>query len=58
VPVDTGQPTRIGFAAGQTVFFTSGGDPIALMDEDGHFKSANGAVDIDMFTGAVSFTAV
>ncbi len=58
VPADTGQPTRIGFAAGQTVFFTSGGDPIALMDEDGHFKSANGAVDIDMFTGAVSFTAV
>lgn len=58
VPADTGEPTRIGFAAGQTVFFTSGGDPIAIMDEDGHFKSANGAVDIDMFTGAVSFTAV
>jgi hypothetical protein len=37
--------------AGQTVFFTSGGDPIAIMDEDGHFKSANGAIDIDMFTG-------
>lgn len=58
VPADPDEPTRIGFAAGQTVFFTSGGDPIALMDEDGHFRSANGAVDIDMISGDVSFTAV
>jgi hypothetical protein len=58
VPADTGQPTRIGFMAGQTVFFTSGGDPIALMDEDGHFKSANGAVDIDMINGDFSITAL
>jgi hypothetical protein len=56
VPEDTGEPTRIGFAAGQTVFFTSGGDPIALMDESGHFKSANGVVDIDMIGGDFSIT--
>jgi hypothetical protein len=58
VPADTGEPTRIGFAAGQTVFFTSGGDPIAVVDEDGHFRAANGAFDLDMLTGAVSFTSV
>jgi hypothetical protein len=55
VPADPGDPTRIGFMAGQTVFFTSGGLPIALMDEDGFFRSANDAVVIDMFTGDFSF---
>lgn len=57
VPADPGDPTRIGFMAGQTVFFTSGGLPIALMDEDGFFRSANDAVVIDMFTGDFSFGA-
>jgi hypothetical protein len=55
VPSDPNQPTRIGFMAGQTVFFTSAGVPIALVDEGGLFKSANGAVVIDMLTGAFSF---
>lgn len=56
VPADPDEPTRIGFMAGQTVFFTSGGTPIALFDETGKFKSANGVYVLDMFTGAESVT--
>lgn len=57
VPADPDDPTRIGFAAGQTVFFTSGGDPIAVIDEDGYFRSANDAVVINMLTGDWSLGA-
>jgi len=57
VPVDPSQPTRIGFMAGQTAFFTSAGVPIALVTEEGKFRSANNAVLIDMITGAFSFGA-
>jgi len=41
--------------AGQTVFFTSGGAPIGLVDENGFFRSANDAVVINMLTGDFSF---
>ncbi|MEO9227441.1 MAG: hypothetical protein ABI216_00615 [Devosia sp.] len=56
VPTDTGQPTRIGLAAGQTVFLTSTGIPIAAIDEDGIFHSTNDVVQIDMIGGAFSIT--
>jgi hypothetical protein len=56
VPSDSGQPTRIGLMAGQTVFFTSGGTPLALIGEDGVFRSANDVVQIDMITGNFSIT--
>ena len=55
VPADPMQPTRIGLMAGQTAFFTSGGVPIGLIDEDGFFRSANDAVVINMLTGDFSF---
>jgi hypothetical protein len=56
VPADTGQPTRIGLMAGQTVFFTSDGTPLALIGDDGVFKSANDVVQIDMINGNFSIT--
>lgn len=56
VPTNPAEPTRIGFMAGQTVFFTSGGDPIALIDENGFLKSANGVYSLNLFTGAESIT--
>ncbi|ODT80601.1 MAG: hypothetical protein ABS76_15600 [Pelagibacterium sp. SCN 64-44] len=55
VPADPLEPTRVGFMAGQTVFFTSSGAPIGLIDEDGFFRSANDAVVINMLTGDYSF---
>lgn len=55
VPQDPLKPTLIGFMAGQTAFFTSGGAPIGLVDEDGFFRSANDAVVINMFNGDFSF---
>jgi len=51
VPADTGQPTRIGFEAGQTVFFTSGGTPLAVIGSDGFFRSANDTIQIDLVNG-------
>ncbi len=51
VPANPVESTRIGFVAGQTVFFTSGGDAIAIIDENGFFRSANDSVVINMFTG-------
>jgi hypothetical protein len=55
VPADPLQPTRIGLMAGQTAFFTSTGVPIALVTEDGLFRSANNAVQINMLNGDFSF---
>jgi hypothetical protein len=42
--------------AGQTVFFTSDGTPLALIGDDGVFKSANDVVQIDMINGNFSIT--
>jgi hypothetical protein len=55
VPADPDQPTRIGLMAGQTAFFTSTGVPIALVTEEGLFRSANNAVQINMLNGDFSF---
>jgi hypothetical protein len=55
VPEDPAQPARIGLMAGQTVFFTSAGVPIGLVDENGFFRSANDAVVINMFNGDYNF---
>lgn len=55
VPEDPAQPARIGLMAGQTVFFTSAGVPIGLVDEDGFFRSANDAIVFNMFNGDYSF---
>lgn len=52
VPANPAQPTRIGLMAGQTAFFTSTGVPLALINEDGIFRSANDTVRINMLTGA------
>lgn len=51
VPADPTQPTRIGLMAGQTAFFTAAGVPIALIDENGFWRSANDAVVVNMFNG-------
>jgi hypothetical protein len=51
VPADPGDPTRIGFMAGQTAFFTSGGVPLALVSEDGFLNSANGSFSLNLLTG-------
>jgi hypothetical protein len=56
VPTDPDEPTRWGFMAGQFVWFTSLGVPIAAMDEDGHQRSANGVVDLDWIGGGFSIT--
>lgn len=57
VPANPAQPTRIGLMAGQTAFFTSGGVPLALISEDGIFRSANNTVQINMLTGAFKLTS-
>ena len=57
VPTNPADPTRIGLSAGQTVFFTSSGSPIAMIDENGFFRSANDAVVINMLTGDWSLGA-
>jgi hypothetical protein len=44
--------------AGQTVFFTSGGVPLVILDEDGVQRSANNAVMINWVTGAMRNDAV
>lgn len=51
VPAATGGKTRIGFSADDTVFFDGSGNAIALINGDGEFRSANGAMIIDMLTG-------
>ena len=56
VPANPAQPTRIGLMAGQTAFFTSTGVPLALISEDGIFRSANNTVQINMLTGAFKLT--
>lgn len=56
VPEDPSQPTRIGFMAGQTVFFTSGGVPIALIGEDGVMRAGSGAWQLDFNTGDMTMT--
>ncbi|WP_052731801.1 hypothetical protein [Devosia geojensis] len=50
-------PPRIGFMAGQTVFFTSTGQPIALVGDDGVMRSANDTVQINFLNGNFSFGA-
>jgi hypothetical protein len=58
LPEDPTKPGRIGFMAGQTVFFTSGGVPLVILDEDGVQRSANNAVMINWVTGAMRNDAV
>jgi hypothetical protein len=53
VPADAGQPTRIGFEAGQTVFFTSDGTPLAVIGDDGVFRSANDTIQVDLINGTL-----
>lgn len=55
VPINPAEPTEIVLAAGRTKFATSGGDTIALVDEDGFLRSANGSVEINLITGEFSF---
>jgi hypothetical protein len=55
VPAAGGGKTRIGFSADDTVFFDSLGNAIALMNGAGEFRSANGAVVINMLNGNFSF---
>jgi len=58
VPANPADNTRIGFSADQIVFFASDGTPISYINSDGEQISANGAVYINMKTGAVRLTAV
>ncbi|MBN9333854.1 phage tail protein [Devosia sp.] len=51
VPADPSQPTRIGFMAGNTVFYLADGTPIALFDDEGNFRNTAGTVMISMLTG-------
>ena len=55
VPEDPTQPTRWGVMAGQFAYFTEAGVPIAVMDADGYFRSANDAMVISMLSGDFSF---
>ena len=58
VPADPNGKTRIGLSADETVFFAGDGTPIALINGDGEIISANGAVYVNLFTGALRLTKV